>query len=82
MTWTMSGPHPSGITIWTLEDPAPFKEVTVHTFGMGFTMTLDRHQAPHFTSFEAAQKAAELTLNAIRNPPLKKRRGRADPADV
>lgn len=82
MNWSKSGPHPSGITIWTLKDPAPFGEVTIHSFGLGFTMTLDRHQAPHFTSFEAARSAVETTLDAIRNAPPKKRKSRANATDI
>jgi len=82
MNWSMSGPHPSGMTIWTLDDTAPFNEVTIHTFGLGFTMTLDRHQAPHFTSFESARDTAERTIEAIRTPLPKKRRGRADAANI
>jgi hypothetical protein len=82
MNWSMSGPHPSGITIWTLDDPSPFNEVTIHTFGLGFTMTLDRHQAPHFTTFEAARAATESTIESIRNPPPKKRRANANADNV
>ena len=82
MNWSMSGPHPSGMTIWTLDDTEPFKEVTIHTFGAGFTMTLDRHQAPHFTSFEAARSAVEKTIEAIRTAPPKKRRGLADAPNI
>jgi hypothetical protein len=56
--------------------------VTIHTFGLGFTMTLDRHQAPHFTTFEAARAATESTIESIRNPPPKKRRGNANADNV
>ena len=82
MIWSMSGPHPSGITIWTLKDPDPFSEVTIHSFGSGFTMSLDYHQAPHFITFEDARSVVEATLFAIRNTPPKKRKSRANSINI
>ena len=84
MNWTKSGPHPSGITIWKLDDPTPYEDVTIHSFNGGdHTVTFDRHQAPHISTLERAQQLAEMTIAHVRNPP-KKRRSKKDenPADV
>jgi hypothetical protein len=77
MSWKFEGKFPSGMSLWTHPATEKFSDISVHSFESwgDYTLTMGMNQVAHFSTLEAAQKAADDMINWVPSPKTRRKSG-------